>query len=310
MYKPLYYDELNFLEGIRLPNTLKVNSQIFWYYERSLTQKAISTLEWDGIPEEWDKNYFYYILFLGGFIPIIKTNKYGNIPQWGVPGGEYNIFLKPMDIIIANKFINKRYRIGKDCEVIRLTPDWRGIYDIITYYAEKLACLDSSINQSIVNSRLAYAVTAKNKRGAQSLKKVMDKIFSGEPAVVYDDTVKKDNSLSDEPFTLFNNEVGRNYITDKQLADYHTIMNMFNTEIGIPNNPQEKGERLITNEVEVNNAETVSRLTTWIETIRSDLEKVNDMFELNITVKQREYITPNTGAKEAGKLVKDGEKNE
>ena len=41
--------------------------------------------------------------------------------------------------------------IGKECEIIKLTPDYMGIWDVITYYAEKLACMDDVLGAIVTN---------------------------------------------------------------------------------------------------------------------------------------------------------------
>ena len=86
---------------------------------------------------------------------------------------------------------------------------------------------------------------------------------------------------------LFTQNVGQNYITDRVLTDMRTLENMFNTEIGIPNANTMKRERLISDEVNSNNVDTQSKVILWLETMQNDIRKVNDMFDLNISVKYR-----------------------
>ena len=64
-------------------------------------------------------------------------------------------------------------------------------------------------------------------------------------------------------------------------------MNQFDTEIGIPNVNMAKASGVTDNEVEANNVDTKSKASLWLETIREGLEKVNDMFDLNLSVKFR-----------------------
>lgn len=66
-----------------------------------------------------------------------------------------------------------------------------------------------------------------------------------------------------------------------------TIENQFNTLIGIPNANTQKRERLITDEVNSNNAETSALATLWLETMQEGIDKVNQMFGTNISVKYR-----------------------
>ena len=61
----------------------------------------------------------------------------------------------------------------------------------------------------------------------------------------------------------------------------------FCTEIGIPNVNLAKKSGVTDNEVEANNIDTKSKAALWLETIQDSLDKVNDMFDLDISVKFR-----------------------
>ena len=86
---------------------------------------------------------------------------------------------------------------------------------------------------------------------------------------------------------MFTQNVGQNYITDKILNDLQTIEDQFNTEIGIPNANTQKKERLIVDEVNANNIDTNAKIALWLETMQRDIEKVNQMFGLDLSVSYR-----------------------
>ncbi len=225
--------------------------------------------------------------------------------------------MQPTKIRTANPHFYMPYSetIYEGAGLIKLTSDYRGILDIVDFYAKELATLWSSIDQSIINARFAYIIAANSEAAAATLKVIFDARNSGKPLMVYDkNKLKKkqpvDKSLpidDQDPFEVLDLRVGENYITDKLLADYRRILVQFDTEIGIPNNPFEKGERLITNEVESNSAETVARFTYWMDCLNRSLDRTYEVFpELKKTLKveSRIYDTGQTGAKEAGKEVK------
>lgn len=49
----------------------------------------------------------------------------------------------------------------------------------------------------------------------------------------------------------------------------------------------QKRERLISDEVNSNNAETSALVTLWLETMQDGIKKVNDMFSTDISVSYR-----------------------
>ena len=170
---------------------------------------------------------------------------------------------------------------------MKLTPDYRGIIDVISYFAAKLAQADVSIDMSLINSRLAWIIGAKNKSSARAIKQIIDSINKGNPAAVYDKDLLSSDNPKEEPWELWDRHVKESYITTDLLRDAQTILNSFDTEIGIPTIPYEKKERMVTSEAESKQLDSISRSTVWMETLRDSLKKVNEHFGLNIEVSHR-----------------------
>lgn len=291
-YTPRGYDQINLAAGTYSPSNVKIlNNQAFKFWERALLQRAISVLDFS-LPSEWDgapKDFILYCLFKYGYVGIVDTKEYGLIAQPCMLNG-YNVYYQPTEVIIANPLLHddNRYKIGENAEVLKLCPDYQGIWDIIRYYAEKLALLDNAINMSIINSKFAWLVGAKTKAAAQSLKKMLDMVNKGEPAVVYDQRIVNDVASKDEPFQFIPfGDVKNNYLTTIQLQDFATIINQFDTEIGIPTVPYQKKERMVTSEAESKQIEAIARVTTWLETLQNSIDVINKHFGLNIEVKLR-----------------------
>ena len=263
-----------------------------------------------------------------GFLGIFDTNKYttkadekyGIIPAPSTLSG-IGVQMQPTLIRTANPHFQMKEPevIYKGAGLIKITGDYRGILDIVDFYAERLSILYSTIDQSIINSRFAYIVSANSTAAAATLKAIFDERNSGKPLIVFDkdklkktDSVDKTNPLeTQEPFELLDLHVGQNYITDQLLRDYRVIMNQFDSEIGIPNNPVEKQERLVTNEVESNSAETVARFEYFMDNLQRSIERTLKVFpELKgqLSVEARVYDTGQTGAKEAGREVREDAK--
>ena len=191
-YTPLNYDQINNIDGHLQPTMLKYcNSVTYAYWQRSLYQRAISTIDFKGLPEHWEasnRDFFYWCLFRFGYIGVFDTDKFGLSFQ---PGNLYgfDFYYQPVEFIVANPKLSARFKIHEECEIIKLTPDYAGIWDIISYYAMLLSALDSGISSSIVNSKFAWMMGAKNKAAAETLKKIFDRVASGEPAVVFDQSL-------------------------------------------------------------------------------------------------------------------------
>ena len=281
------YDFINRYNAHIKPSTVHAQENATtWFFRRYLLQKIISVFEFEGIPEEWSTNYFLYTLFCLGFVAVVRTDKYGVICQHCSLYG-YNIYYQPTNVNIANPLLrgNLTPEIGKTCEVIKMQPDYGSCWDIVSYYADLLALASESLAVNITNSKLAYVFACQDKAVAESFKKMVDLINEGNPAVFADKKLFDDNG--DPLWTTFQNNLKQNYVAGDMLDDMLKIDARFCTEIGIPNVNLAKQSGVTDNEVESNNIDTKSKATLWLETIQESLNKVNDMFDLNMSVKFR-----------------------
>ena len=281
------YDFINrYNEHIKPSTAHSAENATAWYFRRYLVQKILSVYEFDGIPETWSKDYFLYTLFLWGFVAVIETDKFGVIPQHCSLFG-YDVFYRPTNCRIANPLLrgNLEPKIGVECELIKLQPDYGSCWDIISYYADLLALSTESLGVNLVNSKLAYVFACQDKTVAESFKKMYDKINEGNPAVFADKKLFDDNG---EPlWTTFQNNLKQNYVAGDMLNDMLKIDARFCTEIGIPNVNMAKKSGVTDNEVEANNADTKSKAEIWLETMQDGFKKANAMFGLNLSVKLR-----------------------
>ena len=288
--KTYEYDFINRYNACIKPSTAhSQDNATAWYFRRYLIEKIISVFEFDGVPETWSLNYFLYSLFIFGFVVVIKTDKFGVIPQGGsnISLYGYDVFYQPTNAIVSNPLLAgiTDPRIGVECELIKMQPDYGGCWDIVSYYADLLALASESLAVNITNSKLAYVFACQDKTVAESFKKMVDQINEGNPAVFADKKLFDDNG--DPLWTTFQNNLKQNYVAGDMLNDMLKIDARFCTDIGIPNVNLAKKSGVTDNEVEANNIDTKSKASLWLETIKDSLKKVNDMFDLNISVKFR-----------------------
>lgn len=282
-YAPLNYQKINIAAGRFSPSSIKAHNNLsFWFWSRSLFQRAASVIDFT-VPQSWEgkvKDFFVYCLFKYGYVAIFNTDDFGLSFQPCAPKG-YDFYYQPTSVLISNPLLNKEFKLGSEAELLKLTPDYYGVWDIIDYYAEKLSMLDVSINSSIVNSKFAFLLGAKTKGAAQALKKLLDQINKGDPAVIYDSRIFDDPSSKGDvsPFqTWFRDSMKNNYITSDLLQDFQTLLNDFDREIGIPTIPYQKKERLVQSEAESTEIDAKARSIVWIDTLDSSIKEVKQLF--------------------------------
>ena len=280
---PFFYDYINRHTSVITPSTVHISgTTLSFYFQRLLIERASAVYKWN-LPIEWDEDYFKSVLYYFGYVVILKTDKFGVIPQFGGLGG-YNVFYRPRFAIVTNPLIraNQELTIGKMCEVIKIRNGYCGFQDIITYYANQLALISETFSVNILNSKLSYIFAAKGKSVAESLKKMYDQIAAGNPATFID----KDLFMSDgTPLWQFiSQNVGQNYIGDKLIGDFNKVLDRFDTDVGIPNANTDKKSRLNVDEVHSNDIATYAAASQRLERMKRDCERVNKMFNINISV--------------------------
>lgn len=288
MKKAPYLSEYtNAVQSMVYPNVVHSrNTYIFSMYVKYLLQKLISVYKFK-LPEDWDPNYFKYVLIGLGYISVFNTDKYGVICQECTLGDRISLYKQPTRAIVSNPLFQRTYdlKIGQDCEIIKLQPDYSSPLDIVSTYADLMTLALETAGVNMLNSKTSYVFFADNDKVAQSYKKAYDQIASGMPMTVIDRQLLTDTG---EPaWQFFTQNVGQNYISDKLLIDLQTLEDQYNTLIGIPNANTQKRERLITDEVESNNAETNALVSLWLETMQDGIDKVNSMFGTDIAVEYR-----------------------
>lgn len=289
MYTPLNYQQINIAAGSYTPSSVKsYNNKTFAFWERALFQRAQSVLDFE-VPKEWDgkvKDFFLYCLFKYGFVAISKNEKFGQFFQPCTLSG-YDFYYQPTKAIIANPMYSAELEIGKDVQLLKLTPDYMGAWDIIFYTAEKLSILDNAINMSLINNKFAFFLGARNKTAGQALKKMLDLVNQGEPAVVYDLKLINDPTDKEMPFQQWQRDNLKNsYLTTDQLMDFQTLINNFDAEIGIPTIPYQKKERMVTDEATARTYDAKARSVTWFNTLSSSIEEIKQLYpDINLSVK-------------------------
>ena len=252
------------------------------YYREFLLKKILSRFEFDGLPREWELDYFLEHLFLDGHICVTDTAM-GVLPlKCGLTG--IGVFEQPTKVIVANPVLgNFDKTIDVDCTVIKLQYNYAGVGWIINRYATMLAMCDSGVAVNLMNTKATYVFKAKSKAQAATMQKMYDDITQGKPAVF----VGENGALDSE--NVFVMPAKQNFIADDIQLLKRKIINEFLTEIGINNTNLDKRERLTDDEVNANNDEVLANIQHWYDNLSETIDRTNKLFNLNLSVKIRQF---------------------
>ena len=251
------------------------------FYREKLLRKLSSLFELTGAPESWDIDYFWTTLLCRGYIGITDT-ELGILPlECGYSG--INVFRHPTTLIFTNPVLHDfRRTIDVDGILLKLQFNYLGVLPLVQRYSTLLAMCDSSLSVGLMNSKVAFVAMAANKQQANSMKKMYDRISSGEPAVFVNNDIGN-------PANFYFNRVKENFIGQELLIVKRGIMNEFLTEIGINNANTDKRERLVADEVNANNEEIKINIADWLDNLQEGVDKANKMFGLSLRIRRREY---------------------
>ena len=279
---PYTYDQIMGYASSYQPNTIHVtDTALSGFFQRYLTQRIIGKYEIENMPEWWSETYVYYTLVLNGFFSVIETDKFGIIPQHcGLYG--FDVQYQPTNVTIGNPLLKgiMRPRIGTECALIKMQPDYGGAWDLISYYADMMALASETAATDLINCKLAYIFMAKNKAMADSFKKLYQQISSGNPAAFADKNLFDDEG--NPLWTQFGQDLKSNYIFGDILEDLIKLETRFDTEIGIDNVNIAKASGVSDSEVQANNIAVQTRAELWLRTIQKGCEQANDLFGLDL----------------------------
>lgn len=282
-----YYNDYLHCIPLEPHNVHESDNWLFQFYAKYLLQKTFALFKFT-LPKEWQdygESYFKYVLFLMGYIAIVRTPQFGVIPQYCTLR-DYGIFLQPLDIIVSNRYLQIEASLdGNDAALIRMSPDYTGIGDIFGSMASLLANTHGAIPVNIANSKLAAVFGANTQNLANSFKAMYDDIQNGNSAIfVSKELFKADGELN---VSFFNNNIKNTFIVPELLESLKTIEQWYFSFIGIPNTNTGKKERLNVDETNKNDISTQCLLDTWFDQINANFKTVNEKFGLDLKVEKR-----------------------
>lgn len=286
MGAPYSYEFVNTYNGLSDPSTVHcANTNLTRFFQRYLLAKLFGVFKWT-MPEWWNKDYFRYVLYNAGYIAIIETDKFGTIPQLAGLRG-YNVFYAPTHAVIVNPLIQgiREPLIGEECTVIKLTPDYCGLHDLIQYYANQMALAGEAAGMNLINSKLGFLAAAKSKTMAEAIKKAFDMMQAGNPLVVYDSRYKPEENRQDQLLEWFTQDLRQNFIAPEIMETIRDLDDEFCRRIGLYTVNGDKRERMITGET-VQDA-TYATAETWLESLQAGCSDAREMFGIDLDVTWR-----------------------
>lgn len=228
-------------------------------------------------------------LLLVGRIAVFKTKGKTYFLN-GHIGGIPDEYYYPTKVLIANPVLGS-FDLERDKEAVMvyLTPTDRildvpksptiiygGLFSLISMVANILAECMTTVNTTLMNTRVHAIYTADTESAAKSAEPILKSIYMGKPySVVTSELLER---LNVNPLS----EHGLSNCLIETLEVCQYVLSLFWNGIGIDANYNMKRERLITAEVDKNIQSLIVPIQTILETLNDGFKKANDLFNTNV----------------------------
>ena len=234
--------------------------------------------QYHNLPDSIPSREIELLLQTNGFGVFIEVEGKYYIVNGGL-GGEPDVYNMPTEAVISIPALklNKTYKINEDCIVIPNDSMYLGLLPMYAKYCTLMNENEITMLLATVNKRIQHLLSANDDNTIESAKKFLEKVFDGEIGVIGESKLFESLKVNTTSTT--------SQVSMKDLFEYEQYLkaSMYN-EIGLSANFNMKRERLSSSEVEANTDNLYPLVDDMLNSRRKGLEKVNEMFGLDIQV--------------------------
>lgn len=257
-----------------------MNSIVYQYYIRRLTELAVSSFKYTNMPDTVDIAYMERQLFFQGSAIFFRDDVTGDylclkntfsgdfnvtgIPNKRVAMGE-NGYNNPLDTTNSIIIYNNMLRTNS-------FPD-------MEMFAMRLSNIDRSIDVN-VNAQKTPVMVLSNEQQRLTMLNLFKEVDGNSPVIFGD----KNLDLN----AIKGLNIGAPFVADKLYNLKSQIWNEALTYLGISNTNIQKKERMVSDEVNRNQGGTIASRYSRLESRRFAFKQINEMYGLDIEVNYRD----------------------
>lgn len=255
------------------------NTLTYVQYLRRLMELSMSMFEWKNLPSTVDPRYIELRLFKTGSVVFFKDDVLGELCLDCIQQGNFDVYGNPITRR-AYSCYNNYQKVLNDKDSVIIWNNYLRTNSVtdIHLYAKRLWDLDRSVdvNAKAQKTPLLIQCNEKQKLAMENLYMQYD----GNTPVIF-----ADNNIDINGVKVISTQAP--YVADKLYQLKNQIWNEALTYLGISNLNINKQERLITDEVSSSQGSTISSRYSRLECRKQAVEKINEMFGLDIEVDYR-----------------------
>lgn len=256
------------------------NTLTYTQYLRRLMELSMSMFEWKNLPSTVDPRYIELRLFEAGSVVFFKDDVLGELCLDCIQQSNFDVYGNPITRR-AYSCYNNYQKVLDDKDSVIIWNNYLRTNSVtdIQLYAKRLWDLDRSVDVNAKAQKTPLLIQC-NEKQRLSMKNLYMQ-YDGNTPVIF-----ADNNIDINGVKVVSTQAP--YVADKLYQLKNQIWNEALTYLGISNLNINKQERLITNEVSSSQGSTISSRYSRLESRRQAVEKINEMFGLDIEVNYRE----------------------
>lgn len=243
-----------------------------------MLNKSTKIFKYNNLPDTIASKDLETLLQVGGYAIFAKDDEGKLYAFRGGLGGKPNPYYLPTIAIVANPALNfnKSLDIDKDCVVMLNDHYYQGLMPLFNKYGSLLVEAEISLKFAIINARVPALIQADNDNTYASAEAFFDKVVKGEQYGIISSREFFDGIRSHDFYK-------QAYIKDL-IESIQYIKGSWYNEIGLNAAFNMKREAINEAEATLNEDILYPTIDTMLICRKLALEKINKMFDTNITV--------------------------
>lgn len=241
---------------------------------------AKNRFRWEGLPDGIESRHIEELLFTDGQCAFYKDDNLGLLVLRCNPVG-LNIYGDPIEISLTGQGGGYQ-KIVKADECVRVMANdlcLPSLYQV-EHYTTLIDEIEKTMFLNLRQHRLPFIIPT-TKENELSVKKLLTKVENGDLAILVD---KRMEMGGDNGLNVLSTNVP--FLLDKLQEHKNDVMNEMLSWLGLNNTNNNKKERLLVDEVNVNNGHILMNLDNEFKNRDLACKQISEMYGTNITVKK------------------------
>lgn len=244
-----------------------------------------SMFEYEGLPDSIPAKWLENLLMVNGSCVWIKNGDDLIVTRAGI-GGKPDVYYIPTECIVSNPYVkegvNRTYTRDVDCVLMVNDTYAQGLLPLIKKYCMAMVENDITMNIADIFSRASLILTAADDNTKASAELFIKHLIEGSIDIIGETPFLIGNQDKDLSVNQLTNSNG----TLTNLIEYHQYLkaSLYN-ELGLQSNYNMKRESINSSESQLNDDMLHPLIDNMLAERESFVEKVNNMFGTNISVK-------------------------